>query len=164
MHAGIYGAKVQSWRARNPREILARIIEENPKASRGVILMKVSEELLQPHNAEMIDVVIEYWFSNNYASLLATRSTSSENIQQRREKRSESIRSAKQKISKGIDAIVKIRLLEMIMPNGKPLKECTFAECAEFGNWATRLSAKGNPHEKIGVILNEEDVRAAWAE
>lgn len=54
---------------------------------------------------------------------------------------------------------VKIELLNLLMPNGKPLRDCTFGECAQFGGWFKVLSQQGRPMGIVGKHLSEDQVR-----
>jgi hypothetical protein len=50
-----------------------------------------------------------------------------------------------------------------MMANGKPLRACTFSECAQFSGWLGRLAARGAPDDLVGT-LSEADVRRVYDE
>ena len=47
----------------------------------------------------------------------------------------------------------------MIMPNGKPLRECTGKDCAKAGGWLSKLAKKVKPNQKVGDVLSEAQVK-----
>lgn len=56
------------------------------------------------------------------------------------------------KIRRAAPAITKIAILELEMPNGKKLRDCTFREVAKFGIGFTRLSKMGKPNELVSIL------------
>ena len=67
-HTGIYGAKVMSWNEYNPRDIFDALMNEMPDASKDEQLAAVRERVKLPENEPYLNVIIEYWFANAYAS------------------------------------------------------------------------------------------------
>lgn len=55
-----------------------------------------------------------------------------------------------------VDAVRKVNLLELKMPNGKRLRDCTCAEATSFGGWLIRLGACGTPEQLIGDVVTED--------
>jgi len=59
------------------------------------------------------------------------------------------------------------QLLDTIMPNGKPLRDCTGADCTRFGKtdiqrgqWLLRLGDEVGPRQRVGEALSEKQVSA----
>ena len=50
-------------------------------------------------------------------------------------------------------------LMNLPMPNGKLLRDCTFAESSKFGGWFVTIAKYGKPTEKIGKKLTETDLQ-----
>ena len=54
-------------------------------------------------------------------------------------------------------------LLDMKLPNGKALRDCTGADCAKLGpamgEWLSNISGEVKPRQKVGDVLSEERVR-----
>jgi hypothetical protein len=46
------------------------------------------------------------------------------------------------------------------MPNGKMLRDCTFAEVGAYGEQFRKLASMGRPQQIIGDVLSEKQVRA----
>jgi hypothetical protein len=60
-------AKGKSWRRSNPRDVLKRLIAENPKAGKRKLLALFLEHVRSSDGA--LDSVAEYWFDANYDRL-----------------------------------------------------------------------------------------------
>lgn len=147
-HIGSTGAKRQTWKKANPRELLKQIVEETTSED------KAYDEFVAAIDGDraMMEAIIEYWFANNYRSLTYQPTYEPREATKRREQMAD--RAA---------TIIKTRaeqmvLLEMTMPNGKTLAECTGKEVANFGTKFLALSKAVRPNEKIGT-LSEIEVR-----
>lgn len=53
---------------------------------------------------------------------------------------------------------VKTALLEMVMPNGKPLGECTGADCVQLGGWFAKIGQRIQANQKIKDALSDKQV------
>jgi hypothetical protein len=138
---GTQGAKVQSWHKNNARELLARIVSENPNLDDEGIYHAFADKCA-PYFVE----ICRYWVANN---LKALRPRS---------------RGAPVDRIAAVEGRARARLLDFILPNGKMLRDSTFGECAKAGGWLTKLSKLGQPGEKIGSVLTEKQVKAALKE
>ena len=157
---GVTGAKRQSWHATNPRELLKRLIEENPKWDKERVLRTFSREVTD--NRRYIDTIVEYWFANNYHSLIE-RPARTYRARQTREA-TEQVKAA---IKNEIEHKATVMLLELNMPNGKLLRDCTGAECSKLsskiGGWLLRISKRIKPNQTVGSALTEQEVRDFYA-
>ena len=57
-------SKGKSWRRTNPRDILKRLIAENPKAGKRRLLALFLEDVRSGDGS--LDSLAEYWFAANY--------------------------------------------------------------------------------------------------
>jgi hypothetical protein len=62
---------------------------------------------------------------------------------------------------------VRSALLDLLMPNGKPLRDCTGGECERYGKadeqrglWLQRVAAKVGPDKHVGEVLDERQLKA----
>jgi hypothetical protein len=160
---GVTGAKHQSWQRANPRDMLKRLIEKNPKANKDELFNLFCEAV--ENEPMIIEVIIEYWYINNYQSLMAPRLTAKVATAYRREAITTAL---KARATAVIEKKAKIILLDMVMPSGKKLRDTTFAACAELGErmgqWLSDLSVMGAPNQKIGSVLTEDQVRQVYEE
>jgi len=156
LNTGTYGSKIQSWKKTNPREILMRVVGQNPTAHEAGIaelfwdLVKEDEDCLKV-------IAIDYWLPNNYRSLVRPAARLSPQA------RTAQVKKIKAAINQRVHDEARILLLDMIMPNGKPLRECTGKEIKRFDGWLAKVAAKVKPNEKVGAVLSEEQVRKLYA-
>jgi hypothetical protein len=59
-------AKGKSWRRTNPRDVLKRLIAENPKAGKRALLTLFLEHINGTDGKGALDSVAKYWFEVNY--------------------------------------------------------------------------------------------------
>lgn len=163
LETGKYGAKVQSWHHASPRNLLKRLIEENPKADKKALLKLMRAELLSEDGIDYLYAVIEYWFSNNYDSI----SKPPEKRRAERVVREKAVAKVAEvvraKAIKVIEEKAQIMLLDMVkLPTGKTLRESTGKECAKAGGWLSRIAEKVKPGQMVGAALSEDEVRALF--
>jgi hypothetical protein len=158
---GIYGAKVQSWREANPRSLLKQTMESNKQANKEQIYSLFVEELqTHPDHDDFMKTILEYWFSNAYASMIIPNLPAERRVQQEKQKqeRQSLITTAKEKLKEHIKREA-LFLLDTLLPNGKPLRATTFGECAKLGGQLNLIAKKGKPSQKVGSVLNNADLR-----
>lgn len=158
---GTTGAKRQSWHADNPRELLKRLAEQHPKWSKEHLLKTLTNEVVDNH--KYLTAIIEYWFANNYHSLIEQPAAPS---RARAYDRSASIAAVKEAVETQIQHKAEIMLLQMEMPNGKLLRDCTGTECfklsSKLGGWLLRISKKVKASQTVGSVLSEDQVRQLY--
>jgi hypothetical protein len=149
---GTYGAKRQSWKATNPRDLLKQLIDKlgaDEEAVREQFAAKVKND------PDCLDTVIEYWVANNYRSIVHPR----EIVRQDPVAKAQTVENIAKYVKTKATALV---LLELVQPNGKPLRDCTGKECAKAGGWLSKIAAKIKPTQKVGDALSEKEVRALF--
>jgi hypothetical protein len=160
---GVTGAKRQSWRKANPREILRRLVEDNPHAGIDELFAKFRKVLAKAED-EMQETVDRYYFDNNVRSLQAIvdpkagarKAASRERAAELRKRVEENITTAIQQKAERI-------LLDSIMPNEKPLRDCTGLECRQMGGWLAGIGAKLKSEQRVGDKFNEDQIQSHWA-
>lgn len=147
INLGNYGATRISWRGSSARKKVFELIEVHPTFTDRDIAYLVQDL----NDEELILSMIEYFIVNTRA---ATRKPISP------EKRAE-LEAKKNKVIADIQAVIhraaKIILLDMILPNGKPLRDCTGTECAAFGGWFQVVGERVGKN-KVGDVLSEADL------
>jgi hypothetical protein len=146
---GVTGAKVQSWEKHNARELLARIVADNPGVDDEVLFHAFTAES-GPYFME----IQRYWFANNLRALKPRPTPIAKSVDR--------VAAQEHFVAKAKDRAVKLVLLDYVLPNGKMLRDSTFGECAKAGGWLSELAKKGQPNEKVGAVLDEKAVRAVW--
>lgn len=171
---GITGAKRQSWKRNNPREVLKRLIDQYPDMSK--------DEIWDSFDAiwvEFWDIVqddknqyrtqSEYWYANNFRSLVEPRAkrTKTTTSKPRPTVSVNTITNAidarlNDHIEKCVEDKVKIVLLDMEMPSGKTLGQSTREELLEFGDFARRVAKHLKPGQIVEQVLSETDLKTLY--
>ena len=142
------GASRISWEHDSAaRNLLWRIMEECPDGNDRIW----AEELQRRAPREGCEWSIYLYFAHNHALAL----------KRGRRKRSYS-RPAAVNAAK---ARLRARLLDLVMPNGKPLRDCTGKDCERFGKadeqrgrWLRRIATEVGPRRRVGVVLSERQL------
>jgi hypothetical protein len=157
LDTGILGAKRQSWHEESPRDLLRKLLKENPRATEAELLA-IFEEVVRSSKIDYISPIIEYWFANNYRSLIKHK-------RKRPPAKREDIERAKAKLRAQIS---KIAVMDLPLPHGKTLGKSTGAECAvlgpRIGKWLTAIAEKVGPKSIVDETLTEEQVRTLYVE
>lgn len=149
LDTGIYGAKVQSWRTGNYRDLLKRLIDRNPHADEDRLYELWNNKVLA--SEDILDTVLRYTFANAYRSFSGL-------TPEERARRSAALAAEREKVK----ATIQARLLDIVLPNGKKLRDCTFGYCRELGGGLSRIGAKGKPGQIVGKLLSEAEVRKLY--
>ena len=165
-----HGAHVQAWRAANPRELLKAIIDSNHGTDRITLYRLFRERLTEADGEDYIETIIEYWFANNYYSLITAASRTRNSTHPGTysmtsgtpEQREALVGSYKDSIKKRIVEAANIALLSMTMPNGKSLSECTGAECIRMGGWLRTVGRHVGNDRTVATVFTEEDLRSLY--
>ena len=62
-------AKAKSWRRSNPRDVLNRLITENPKAGKRKLLDEFLTVIRDKDGKDDLNSVAKYWFEANWDRL-----------------------------------------------------------------------------------------------
>ncbi len=157
LNTGRTGAKRQTLRAANPRDVLQRTIRLMPHASADEIMEQCWHSICD--NSGMIRTMFEYWFANNFRSVTMPTppsTTKSSDVQAR-------TAAIVQQVKAKIAAEVKIALLNMAMPSGKTLADSTAEELQHLGGWALRVADRLQPGQTVAEAgLTEADLQTLY--
>jgi hypothetical protein len=153
---GTTGAKRQSYAGANPREVLLRTAKryEDEEETRHRVWSIVSKE------PTMMRTIYEYWFANNYKSLGTPR-----HGRRPAADIAKATAAVRSRIEAHIEREVRVRLLDLLMPNGKTLGASTREELAALGGWAMRIADRLQPGQTVEQAgLTEDDLRKLYSE
>jgi hypothetical protein len=148
------GAAVNRRTAKkSPLEILYSLKENDPTASTDRLFLKWKK--LVEGDTDLSDAVMLYAFTN-FNSQIDTflngrkkqRLTNHPTLNERRER-----------IATMAKQVKKIIYLDMVMPNEKPMKACTFKEVGTFGDSFKLIATQGKPSQLVGDVLTNADVQ-----
>lgn len=133
----------------NPRELIITLVEERPTASKDE-LFDSFRELLDPDYQRAVDW---YFFVNMYEYQVTNRN-------RKPSSRTDAASSAQAQVDAVKQRIVDMVLLDLVLPNGKVLREATGAECTRAGGWFAAIAKKVKPRQIVGSVLTEEQLQA----
>jgi hypothetical protein len=144
---GTYGATQLSWEHNSARNLLLRIREEHPKVDERTLAKHLRDRAAE----EDCELAIFLYFVRNALGALTRRS--------KRRNPATSKRAAKTKL--------RLRLLDLVLSNGKLLRDCTGRECERLGKqdqkrglFLQRVAAEVGPTKHVGDVLGETRLKA----
>lgn len=178
---GKTGAKRQSFFEKQPRELLMRLKEANPLASKEKIEAIMFDEVAEDHR--YWGAVFAYWFTNNWKAceddtdapqprgsgrppqgpapvgVGHNNGPKPSETPEEREKRLAAARKAAEEQARAAEAFM---IWNLKMPNRKPLFECTKADLIQFGGFYKKLAEKVPAGKTVGQSVNPEDVQKLY--
>jgi hypothetical protein len=107
-----------------------------------------------------------YWFENNYRSMLPDHPEPDKEIALRIERkvaaqavREKTAAELTHRVEKAIETKAQIILLDLVMPNGKTLRESNRTDCKQAGGWYMKLADRLKGKQTVGDVWQEADVR-----
>lgn len=144
---------IQTSSASNPREIVTRLYEKYPTASREMLFAEFQRLLAQDEAGQR--AVALYFFVN----MSRNRNRPPAEVGSREQREAAQQRAVNQLK----EHIVRVVLLDLPLPDGKLLRHATFAECAAVGGWFAKIAKQGKPRQIVGKVLTEKQLRAIHA-
>jgi hypothetical protein len=171
-HIGVTGAKRQTGLSTNPRAELLKVISDNQSSAETQIFdifwshIVDRERFDETKAAGYFKTIFEYWFANNYRSVISGTTLPNERTERANATRSrtkEMAASLSQGIEMAIERRAKIALLDMLLPNGKQLRHCTKQECSEIssnvGGFLAAVSDRVPDGKTVGEALSEKQLQ-----
>jgi hypothetical protein len=133
----------------------------NPDAGEQVLAVLLREKVLGDEPDYLLPILL-YFVRNTVAALNRERAAEERKNRDAERERDEELEIVKAKIIARIKAEAEKITLDLLMPNGKPLRDCTGDDCAHFGGWYRRLATRVGPLQTVGGVLSEDDVRGLY--
>ena len=158
--AGIQGSKRARWREFDPSELLRQTIESHPNEDQAD-LRKIYWDTVRKHDEQTyLRAIVEYFLDNAFLALDHKRQALT-----RKQERPATNGNAKTGVVSAVRDRVhreaQVILMDLLMPNGKRLGDCTGTQCKKFGGWLTAV-AKVAGSKRIADALSEGEVRKIW--
>ena len=156
LNTGKYGATHQSWSRDAIRAVVREIKTSNPKANHSTLVRLLAERMSEED--DVLKAAADYIVKNcedalaGYAQRERKTTTPEE-----RAKVAEQIENTAEAIKN------QILLLNLEMPNGKRLRNCTGREIGQFGAAYQRIAKRVGPTKLVGTVLDEAGVRKLMA-
>jgi len=155
-HTGVLGAKVSSWEPHGLRSIVKEVLDEDPYLSNQELTALTLEKIKSlPGSDEYIYALALQSVANIRRSLMRSAPLP---------RHSTAISPAAVEASKNVVIATATRLVlfTWILPNGKRLKDSTFAECRQIGGWLSGVADLGQPDQVVGQVVTEAQVGALY--
>jgi soluble cytochrome b562 len=138
----------------NPRDLVVDVVKADPGAPSKEQFDKF-RALLQDAGDDYQRAVDWYFFVNMRDYLVNTRTRQMDPVQRAEAKAEQRDR---------IESIkAQIVLLDLTMPNGKTMRDCTGAEMAKFGNRFQKIAERVGKTKTVGSVLSEDQVKTIFA-
>lgn len=149
---GIQGAKAIANSPMKTRAIVKRLMEENPNTTKDAIVGLYIEEMMVDKAKGISEEVREHW--RNMAVYFASNSYQYLLPRPQRDYKAENER-LKRKLREGTMQV----LLDLMLPNGKPLAYATKKDLKKAGGWYLSIAERLGPGQKVGDVLTEKELR-----
>jgi hypothetical protein len=159
---GHTGAKRTSWEHYNPRDLVIRLVRDYPNADDRTLARHLHDRVLGDEQEYLLPILLH--FVRNTLSALErseARKASEAREKQAAEER-EDVTRVKDRVTEHVRKEAEKILLDLEMPNGKLLRDCTGKDCTRFGGWYRRLAKSVGPRKLVGAMLSEEEVRKLY--
>jgi len=161
INTGVTGAKRQSWRRANPRDVLKRLLDKSPELTEEQAELECWEIIHK--DVSQMRTVYEYWFANNFHSLMHPRPLRQSGASSRLSRRMHE--QIEEHIEEKVEEKFQIILLDMELPTGKQLRASTREELLECGGWMQRVAERLKPNQTVGQAgISEQQLRELYTE
>ena len=145
---GIKGQTRSTWRdTTHLRGMLLKLMTRNPDTTREELeAMYLAKAEKTP---ALIDEALRRAFDNDLSGI--QRPLAKHRIV------------SKQEITAAAERLSNVVLLDLIMPNGKALRDCTGRECRQAGGWLTKIADRVGDRGVVGATLDEQQIAVIFA-
>lgn len=148
INPGVRGHTRTTWRdATHLRGLLLKLITRHPDATRDEL------EAMYLVKAREVPALVDEALCRSFDNDLAR-------VQQPARVRSQ--RPSAADIAATTQRLTVV-MLDLIMPNGKALRDCTGKECRQAGGWLTKVADRVGDHGVVGAALDEQEIAAIFA-
>ena len=157
---GILGATRQTWRhGKTIRDILVEVIEAYPHAGEGALFREFLDRCR--NEEECLVAAVRYAFDNSYRTLLSQKEREAKSKPPNVEQRVKTARANLARAEEYAETVKSIKhqvmLLNLPMPNGKLMRNCTGEEMGGFGKTYIKIARKVG-FKKVGEVLTEDQL------
>lgn len=142
---GVYGAKRQSWIGPGPRAILLKLRKKHKTAD----VEQLAELMMQEVSINDQLAIFVYWVTRNLISI--------EPYTNERHRFKTSAAHINKTVHDRVQAVAKKLTLSFVMPNDKPLGECTGTYCSEIGGVFALIGERVGT-KKVSDVMSNKDI------
>ena len=160
---GISGAKRTSYNEYNLRDLLLKVRADNPKCDdidqlRDLLLVEVKKV----GNEGYREICLEYACARTVFNTFTLREKKVEEIVAAKVAQEKIHQEKTDQVQLKLKARIKaeaIILLDLRMPNGKLLGDCSKADLKKFSGWESQLADKLTGRQKVEEVFSERQIR-----
>lgn len=149
---GTQGAKRQTWAGASPRAFLLKLRTDYPDETPEQLATRMAN--WARNNSDGLQTICVYWVQRTLVSLTQKEEQTPMAMKQRRAE-------TEQKVQKVVEQVRRTVLMDLIMPNDKPLRDCTGKDCLKFGGWLATVGKKVGK-STVGAKMSEADLRSMY--
>jgi hypothetical protein len=160
INPGVRGHTRSTWRDESHlRGLLLNLLRNHPEEERSELeklylaKAKGGNFRARPANEALIDEALLRVFDNDFGRLQTPA----------RPQRRKAVPLSDEDIAAAEQRFAKIILLDMVMPNGKKMRDCTGGEMTQFGGWYIKVGERVGIDGIVGNELNEKQVARIFA-
>lgn len=147
-------------RKESPLGLFIALIGEHRGATEQMLKAKFRGLLRQDGYEDFVDALIDEWMSIKFSTALrAALPPGISDVMKRNQARKQR-EEREEKATALAKRIIGQRLLDFVMPNGKPLRKNTGAECKRVGGIFTLIGERVGPTRIVGDVLKPADISA----
>lgn len=150
-------ATIRRTARRSPLEVLYSLKQDDRSASSEILFRKWRKAV--EADDDLMEAVLQYTFKNLEAQCEAFINGAKPNKLSNRQV----INERRERIANMAKQVKKIIYLDLVMPNEKPMKACTFKEVSTFGDSFKLIAAQGKPSQLVGDVLTNTDIQKLLA-
>jgi hypothetical protein len=144
-------------------DLLIAIVKEDPKETVDFHYREAKTLLLRDGYQDYLDDALNKIIALEYGIAIKTIRTPSKkeidaHVENGRKTRADEDRKVSKAKALITERVTKIVMLDMQMPNGKKLRDCTGYECTKFGGMFVAIGQRIGAAKIVGDVLTEADL------
>lgn len=138
-----------------PKNYLKKLALAHPLADP----IKLHQMMWENYDEAWTKLFFDHWFQYHIKLFRNENTKGKHTSKTERESQLQQIRTMDER---RIEERAKIKLSEMLMPNGKKLQDCTGSDCTKLGNtvgpWLLKLGRRLRPRQHVGTVFSETEL------
>lgn len=138
-----------------PLQLLIDLIRKKPSLEEAKQKAAFRKLILDDENEDYLHSLINEWLSIKFnGALNIAVPPARETVEQRRTEQARLVAT--------IERVIKVNMLDMMLPNGKKLSNSTGRDCTKAGGLFAQIGMRVKPNEIVGKVLTEKDIHEMW--
>lgn len=148
----------------DPLLLVKRVVDANPSVPietlRKKFMAVVRERDWQGEND--LSLIIADYFERNYRRFMPAPAAPKKTANQKQAAKA-LVEEKKAQVVSMIQKKAELMLMDIVLPNGKTLRESTGADCRKVGGWMAEICKAVKPQQVVSDVLSEHGVRHLYS-